>query len=40
MGALRKTVKNGDSNALEFLELLNEFLKGGIKSEDITVREK
>ncbi|WP_330112745.1 JAB domain-containing protein (plasmid) [Cetobacterium somerae] len=40
VSALRKAVKNGDSSALEFLELLNEFLKGGIKSEDITVRGK
>lgn len=40
VSALRKAVKNGDSNALEFLELLNEFLKGGIKSEDIIVRGK
>lgn len=38
--SLRKVVKNGDSNALEFLELLNEFLKGGIKSEDVIVRGK
>lgn len=40
VSALRKAVKNGDSNALEFLGLLNEFLKGGIKSEDITVHGK
>lgn len=35
VSALRKTVKNGDSSALEFLELLNEFLKGGIKSDKV-----
>lgn len=40
VSVLRKAIKNGDSNALEFLELLNEFLKGGLKSEDITVRGK
>ncbi|MGL5577266.1 JAB domain-containing protein [Cetobacterium sp.] len=40
VSALRKAVKNGDTHALEFLQLMETFLKGGIKSQDITVRGK
>lgn len=40
VASLRKAVKKGDADALEFVELMQDFLKGGIKSEDVTLRGK
>lgn len=40
VGALRKAVKAGDKDALEFVELMSEFLKGGIKSENVLLKGK
>ncbi|MGL4998337.1 MAG: JAB domain-containing protein, partial [Cetobacterium sp.] len=40
VGALRKAVKENDPMAAQFLELMAEFLKGGIKSENVILRGK
>ncbi|MGL6024913.1 MAG: JAB domain-containing protein [Cetobacterium sp.] len=40
VGALRKGIKENDPNALKFLDFMAEFLKGGIKSEDVILRGK
>ncbi|MGL6119240.1 MAG: JAB domain-containing protein [Fusobacteriaceae bacterium] len=40
IGELRKRVKENDPIATEFINIMAEFLKGGIKSEDVILRGK